>query len=205
MNYSSSLWYSLWSVELTTLRHCFKVKNGSEPKQKRIQLNPGWAFFRGPHKFLPSCGVVFKAEFSNKEIIKTQSIEKRFLCLQAGLCLQPGCAQAGFNCITEWHSGKRDPGAENCVWTVFGWSTGVCVIWWWHHIPLLWVQRDSSRHTHLVEDMMTWWQIRAPSLLKTDIEGVLISHLRTWEWETVVRPACVTECECVFVCGYADV
>ena len=41
-------------------------------------VKPGCAFFKGPIKFLPSSGVAFKVEFSNKEITKAHSIEKIF-------------------------------------------------------------------------------------------------------------------------------
>ena len=65
-------------------------------KEHTAKPGPGWPFFKGPQKFLPSSGVTFKKEFPNKEITKAHPIEMKFLCLQ------PGCAQAGFNCLENW-------------------------------------------------------------------------------------------------------
>ena len=60
-----------------------------------LQLNPGWAFFKGPHKFLPSSGVAFKADFSNKQITEAHSIKNKFYASNWGYAFNPGALKRG--------------------------------------------------------------------------------------------------------------
>ena len=61
-----------------------------------MQLNPGCAFFKGPHSFLFLIGVAFKAEFTNKKITKAHlELKKDSYAFNRGHASNPGAFKRG--------------------------------------------------------------------------------------------------------------